>query len=144
MQITTAHIRTIATARQIHAVWADIARWPEWNSDTEWVTIDGAFAEGATGRLKPAGAPSVPFRITHLDAGRFTDVSRLLGARLVFDHRLTPGADGLDIDVTVSMTGPLRGLWARMMASGIAAGIDHDLAALVERALSASTTEVAR
>ena len=50
-------MRTIATAQLTSGRrppaffdrWADMATWPQWNTDTEWVRLDGPFRSGATG-----------------------------------------------------------------------------------------------
>ena len=53
-----------------------MASWPEWNADTEWVRLDGPFAAGSTGVLKPGGGPRVKFVIQTLVPDReFVDVS---------------------------------------------------------------------
>src|SRR6478752_4392326 len=85
--ITTARITSTAAPAAFFERWADMATWPEWNLDTEWVRLDGPFVEGATGILKPKGGPKVPFVVQRLILGReFTDVSKLAGARLTFRH----------------------------------------------------------
>src|SRR4051795_3933619 len=87
--IATAAATTTAPASAVFARWADMATWPQWNTDTEWVRLDGEFRTGATGTLKPKGAPKVRFEVTSLVPGQeFVDVSKLLGARLTFDHQV--------------------------------------------------------
>ncbi|MEY9877009.1 hypothetical protein ABH931_006531 [Streptacidiphilus sp. MAP12-33] len=114
------------------ARWGDMATWPEWNADTEWVRLDGPFAAGATGVLKPKGGPKTRFVVTELTDSVFTDVSLLLGARLTFHHTVTPTADGgSDVSVTVTLAGPLARLWNAILGKGIAASLDRDLGALV-------------
>ena len=132
---------TVATARASSTVepaaffarWADMASWPEWNADTEWVRLDGPFATGSTGQLKPKGGPKVRFVIERLVPGReFVDVSRLFGARLVFDHQVTTTDDGGSvIDVTVTLRGPLSRLWNTLLGSGFRATAQPDLDRLV-------------
>lgn len=39
----------------VWSVWKDVPNWPTWDSDLEWSRLNGAFAEGATGVLKPKG-----------------------------------------------------------------------------------------
>lgn len=145
--ITAVHAQTTAAPDAIFAVWADMARWPEWNSDTEWVRLDGAFEQGARGRLKPAGAPSVPFVVSRLEPGRrFTDVSRLWGARLTFDHRIIESETGRLVQLTIELTGPLHRLWRRLMGAGLISSAQVDLDALVRRAeaVAATTARIAR
>ena len=110
--------------------WADMATWPEWNHDTEWVRLDGSFAEGATGALKPKGGPKVPFTVTRLDDHSFVDESRLLGARLVFDHRVGRTEEGTRVDVTVTLTGPLAPVWRLILGAGIVKTLQQDLDSL--------------
>ncbi len=128
MLIATASVTSSAPAAAFFERWADVATWPEWNTDTAWVRLDGPFAAGTTGRLKPKGGPAVRFVVERLSAEEFVDVSRLVGARLTFDHRVAATADGgTRVDVTVTLTGPLRRLWNAILGSGIAASVQPDL-----------------
>ncbi|WP_227983840.1 SRPBCC family protein [Nocardia spumae] len=133
-QIATAHAVSTAAPADFFAVWADMAAWPEWNTDTEWVRLDGPFVEGATGTLKPKGGPKVPFVVERLTDEEFVDVSRLLGARLVFAHRVVETEAGCEVSVTITMTGPLRRLWSALMGRGLAGSVQRDLDALVTTA----------
>jgi Polyketide cyclase / dehydrase and lipid transport len=127
--IAQAHITSAASPAAFFARWADMATWPQWNTDTAWVRLDGPFAQGATGVLKPKGGPKVRFEVAALVPGReFTDVSRLFGARLTFRHlvgRDEAGATGVDVEVT--LTGPLAPLWKAVLGKGIAASLQGDL-----------------
>ncbi|SEM42566.1 SRPBCC family protein [Streptacidiphilus jiangxiensis] len=117
------------------ACWGDMAGWPEWNADTEWVRLDGPFAAGSTGVLKPKGGPKTKFVITELTDTVFTDVSLLMGARLTFHHTVAPTAEGgTEVAVTVTLAGPLARLWNVILGKGIAASLGRDLAALVRTA----------
>jgi len=130
--LSTAHASSTAATSAFFERWADMATWPEWNQDTEWVRLDGPFAAGSTGVLKPKGGPKVPFVIEKLDDREFVDVSSLFGARLTFAHTITERPDGgSEIDVTVSMTGPLRALWTAILGKGLKASLQPDLDALV-------------
>ena len=136
--IATAHADSTAAASAFFARWADMDTWPEWNLDTEWVRRDGPFVEGCTGVLKPRGGPKVKFVVERLVPDReFVDVSLLLGARLRFDHVVTSRPDGgCTVDVTVTMSGPLRWLWARILGNGFRASAQPDLDRLVNAAES--------
>jgi uncharacterized membrane protein len=126
--IATAHATTTAPADRLFARWADMETWPEWNHDTEWVRLDGPFATGSTGTLKPKGGPKVPFVIASLVPGEeFVDVSRLVGAKLTFHHKVAGHERGCDVEVTVSMTGPLAFLWRRALGKGLKSSVQPDL-----------------
>jgi len=110
-----------------------MASWPEWNADTEWVRLDGPFAAGSKGVLKPKGGPRVRFVIERLvPDSEFIDVSLLLGARLTFAHQVSTRPDGgSEIDVSISIGGPLRRLWTLILGGGFRANAQADLDRLV-------------
>lgn len=139
MTLGTARIVSAAAPAAFFARWADMATWPAWNADTEWVRLDGPFVTGSTGVLKPKGGPKTKFVISEVSGERFTDVSRLLGARLTFDHRIRRmaegGADGsgeggCEVEVTVTLAGPMAFLWNQILGKGIKSTLQRDLEAL--------------
>ncbi|MEU4215201.1 SRPBCC family protein [Actinoplanes sp. NPDC026623] len=137
--IATAKITTDVPAQAFFERWADMATWPQWNTDTDWVRLDGPFRTGATGRLKPKGGPVTRFVVTSLVPGReFTDVSLLLGARLTFQHLVGADPGGrTTVSVRVTLAGPLAFFWAFALGRGIAKGLDGDLARLEAAARAA-------
>ncbi len=118
--------------------WVDHSSWHEWDSDTESVAVNGPVRAGATGRFKPRGAPAVPFTVLVCERPReYTDVSRLLGARLTFQHLATPTDAGTALEANVTLEGPLAWLWSRIMGKSFAASVPaalERLVALVESA----------
>ena len=130
--IATAQITSDVPAAAFFERWADMATWPQWNTDTEWVRLDGPFRAGATGKLKPKGGPATRFVVTVLVPGReFTDVSLLPGARLTFQHLVGEDAGGATtIAVRVTIAGPLAFLWNVLLGRDIASGLSADLARL--------------
>lgn len=135
MTLAQAQITSSAAPAAFFARWADMATWPQWNTDTEWVRLDGPFTAGATGQLKPKGGPKVGFVVAALVPDReFTDVSRLFGARLTFRHLVSLTAEGTLVDVTVTLSGPLARLWNLALGKGIKNGIQGDLTRLAAAA----------
>ena len=131
-----ATITSAAAPSALFGRWADVATWPEWNADTEWVRLDGPFATGSTGVLKPRGGPKTKFVIAKVSEDEFTDVSRLLGARLTFRHVVAVGPEGTRVQVAVSLTGPLKFLWNAILGKGIKESLQRDLDALAVAALA--------
>lgn len=130
--IATAHGISTAQPAAFFAAWGDMATWPDWNSDTEWVRLDGPFVLGATGRLKPKGAPSVRFVVERLTDREFVDVSTLWGARLTFSHQIVRTDDGrTELTVEITLTGPFRWLWTKIMGAGLAASAQADVDNLI-------------
>lgn len=136
--LATATVTSSAGPAAFFAEWADMASWPEWNLDTAWVRLDGPFVEGATGQLKPKGGPTVRFRVERLvDGEEFTDVSRLLGARLTFRHLVSVAEGRTTVSVEVTLTGPLAPVWRLILGQGIRDSLQPDLDRLVQRAEAA-------
>jgi hypothetical protein len=131
IEITQAYAESSAPPPAFFARWGDMATWPEWNADTEWVRLDGPFAAGTRGVLKPKGGPKVPFVVASLTDREFVDVSRLVGARLTFDHQVTPSAGGCRIGVRVTIRGPLGRIWALILGKGFRTTLQPDLDRLV-------------
>jgi hypothetical protein len=130
--IARAQARTTVSPDLIFARWADMATWPEWNTDTEWVRLDGPFHTGATGVLKPKGGPKVRFVVASLVPGHeFIDVSLLFGAKLTFAHTVATDADGTTVAVTISLAGPMGWFWRMALGKGLAASVQPDLDALM-------------
>jgi len=129
--------------------WADCDTHPEWSTDLAWVRLDGPVRLGATGRLRPKGGPRSRFTVTELVPERtFADTTHLPGAHLTFRHHAEPAGAGSAVTVTVSLEGPLRRLWARVLGGpdAVARGIESDLAnlvALLEQSPAVPTTPVA-
>jgi hypothetical protein len=134
-----ATVTSTAPASAFFDRWADVATWPQWNGDTEWVTLDVPFAQGATGVLKPKGGPKVKFVIEKLTDDEFVDVSKLVGARLTFHHAISSTEQGCNVDVSITMSGPLAFLWRRILGKGLAASVQPDLVALAKVAEQAAT-----
>jgi hypothetical protein len=131
-----ARITSAAAPSAFFARWADMATWPEWNADTEWVRLDGPFATGSTGVLKPKGGPKTKFVVAKVSDDEFTDVSRLVGARLTFRHLVAVGPEGTEVRVAFSLAGPLAFLWNAILGKGIKESLQRDLEALAAVAVA--------
>lgn len=115
---------TAATPEQIWKRYADPPTWPQWDHETKSVTLDGPFAVGTTGTLKPVRGPETKFRVLEVTDGRsFTDVSFLPLAKMHFSHTIDPAAGGASITHKVMISGPLSPLFARVIGKKIAAGL---------------------
>ncbi|MEO6713072.1 MAG: SRPBCC family protein [Mycobacteriales bacterium] len=124
--------RTTATADQIWTLYADPARWPEWDEGLSRVTLDGPFAVGTTGRIKPSGGPTFSYYLEEVSPERsFTDVTKLPLCRLRFSHLITQTPTGNDVTQRVQFAGPLGPLFAKLMG----ASMTNDMPATMRRML---------
>ncbi|MGH3427810.1 MAG: SRPBCC family protein [Terriglobales bacterium] len=133
IELASARTSSLAAPEAFFAKWTDHATWPEWSPDIEWVRLDGPVVEGAAGVLKPKGGPKTRFVISTLTPGReYTDTSRFPGARLAFQHLVTRAGDHTELDVRVTLTGPLAWILVRVLGNRFRTSVPADLQRLVE------------
>ena len=131
--ICTASATSTAPPAAFFARWGDMDTWPEWDEAIVWTRLDGPFAVGTTGVLKPKGGPKVTFVIETLEPGsEFTDVSSMPGARLRIRHRVAVDDGRTRVEIEVSIEGPLGWLWRRVVGTGIATSTPEGLRRLGE------------
>jgi hypothetical protein len=128
--VVTARARSSAPPAAFFARWADLDSWSEWDTAVAWGRLDGPFAVGTTGELKPARGPKVRFVIETLEPGReYTDVSTMPGARLWIRHLVRTDDAGTEVEVQVSLDGPLARVWGvvlgRQLSRSTVAGLDR-------------------
>jgi Polyketide cyclase / dehydrase and lipid transport len=124
-----------ASREQIWAVWSDWARWSEWNSGVRSATLDGPFAAGTKGRLRPARGPEGVIEIVELEPNViWVTVTRLPGARFRLEHRIDDGTDGqVQVTYRAQLGGMLAPVYVRLSKSAMVAAVDgvHELIARV-------------
>jgi hypothetical protein len=119
-------------------IWSDVNRWHEWQPDLEFARLDGPFAAGSTFQLRPKGGPTVRIALETVEPGRrFTDLTRFPLGRMFGDHVFEARGGGVEIRTTVRVEGPLRFLWVKLVAAGVAAKMAEQTDALVARAKAA-------
>lgn len=130
-------LETTATPENIWALWADVARYPEWDGGTEWARLDGGFKAGNHGELKPVGGRAAAFTITEMVEGRsFSDLIGLPFARLRFHHSMEPTGMGARLTHRIEVEGLLAWIWARRLGPAFQTDLPasmRKLARLAER-----------
>ena len=123
-------VPTTASPEALWEVWTDVAGWPAWDVELDSAHLDGAFAEGATGRLVPKRGPSARFRIEEVDEGHaYTLVTRLpLGSLRV---RRTWAATEGGIAVTHAVT--FGGVGGRALSGRLGPAFRRALPVAMER-----------
>jgi hypothetical protein len=126
---------TTARPDAIWRLWSDVASWPEWDVDLEVVTLDGDFAPGARGTLKPTGMDVFPFVLTRAERDRgYSDETPLDGAVLRFDHDLVSTDAGTQIRQRVTVDGPAANEYFAPLAANIILDIPQALGRLADKA----------
>lgn len=116
-------IETDATAAQIWALWSDANNWPQWDSELDWVKLDGAFENGTQGMMKPSSGPKVTFTLEDVvENQEFHDTAKLPLATIRFSHEYFPaGSDGKSASIrhSVEIKGITTPLFKRVIGGQI-------------------------
>ena len=105
----------------IWALWIDVNSWSEWHDDLEYCKMAGSFEVGNYFFLKPKGVREVKIFLTEIEEGKkFTDCTTFFGAKMYDTHMMEETSDGLKISNKVTVTGPLKWLWVRLVAQNVA------------------------
>ncbi len=98
---------TTASPEQLWPLYADVARWKEWDEGLDAVGLTGAFEKGARGTMRPHGQPALDFVLTEVTANvSFSDETRVGPLLVRFTHTLTRLTGGTRITHHVEVEGP--------------------------------------
>ncbi|WP_375655333.1 hypothetical protein [Bartonella sp. AA83SXKL] len=139
--IYSEEISTEASAEQIWAIWEDVASWPCWDSELEWVELFGAFKVGAVGQMKPKKGPTVTFTLDKVIKNVcFSDYAKLPFTRMSFNHEYIcstkTGSSNNKIRHTVIMSGLLAPLFGMIIGSKIKLHLRDAMIEMSRRALT--------
>ena len=118
---------------EIWRIWTDINNWPTWHGDLDYCKMEGDFKVGNHFMLKPKGIKPVKIMITEIAAGQsFTDCTKFFGAEMYDTHSMENTAEGLKLSNKLVVTGPLKWLWIKLVAQGVADSVPEETEALVK------------
>jgi Polyketide cyclase / dehydrase and lipid transport len=128
---TDASVETNAPPETVWALWTDVENWPTWDQEVQHAKIQGPFATGTKGTLKPKGGPQSSFTMTDTVPFRsFTSRSKLPLTTLDFHHTLHVNGATTTVEHRVVMSGPLTFLFRRLIGTKIQRGLPHAVAEL--------------
>jgi len=121
----SASIETTAPVKAVWSLWADPARWPDWNHDIASVSAHEPLAAGARARVRLKSSVPMRFTITELEHERlFIDETKLPGACMGHEHRLEQLPDGRTrIHNRLYLDGPLERLYAAALGGRMRASV---------------------
>lgn len=97
-----------ARPSDIWKIWTDVSSWPEWDHGLEWSKLNGPFAAGTMGELKPKGYPPLKFILTHVEEGEgYSDVTSMPLTKISFTHSAEPMGEHIRITHHVTVSGLL-------------------------------------
>jgi hypothetical protein len=125
-------LETNASPERVWRLWSDVDSWATWNPDVTAAHIDGPFAPGTTGAMTTRSGGTHAIKLVSVDAGRSfsLETSPAPLSTFVFQCDIAPAGGGSSIGQSVSMRGPLGGLFSAMMGKSIAEGFEPILAGL--------------
>jgi uncharacterized protein YndB with AHSA1/START domain len=131
-------VETSAAPEQIWRLWADVARWPEWNGDIERIELIGPFAAGSRILMTPIGDETVELRITEaVEPDRFVDeadMGEVVVRTIHHVRRIDP--DRARVTYRMEITGPAADTLGPQIGPEISGDFPQTLAGLVARAES--------
>ena len=128
-------IRTTAEPAEVFNLWSDIDHWAEYDNGIEWAKLTDNFAVDGHYMIKPEGGPKVKATILIVEPNkRFVDTSHLFGAKLTFDHTIIKQDDSQIVSVTMTLSGPLSWLWAKILGKNQQADLDDSTKNLIAKA----------
>lgn len=110
-------VETTAPPEKIWGAWTAVERWPEWDTELASAALDGSFALGAKGRLKPKSGPVSEFFISELTPGEsYAFTTQLPLCELKVRRHLTrKDGGGAFFTHEVSFVGPLSLVFGNLL-----------------------------
>lgn len=135
-------VETSASPEDIWQIWQDVKNWNTWDYGIEYSNINGPFAEGAKGVLKPKGGPLVHTQLTCVEPfKKFVDESKLFLARIVVSHYLAQSAGKTLVTHQIEMKGPLAFLFAYLIGRTMKKNLPQEMETMVKKAESLAKTK---
>lgn len=128
---------TNITKEQIWSTWSDTKNWHLWDPDIEYCRMEGSFVAGTDFVIKPKHMGEVTMKLVAAEKNKmFTDYHQFFGAKMWGMHTVRETDEGLELTVTMKVSGILSFLWIYLVARGIVAAIPEQLDNLVKYARS--------
>jgi len=110
-------VETTAPPEKFWAAWTDVEHWPQWDTKLVSATLDGSFALGTKGRVKPKRGPAARIFISELKPGEsYTFTTRLPLCELKVRRHLTRKDGGATYFThEVSFVGPLASVFGNLL-----------------------------
>jgi hypothetical protein len=130
-------IKTTASIAAIWHVWQDVAHWNTWDHGIEFSTLNGPFAEGTTGTLKPKGGPLVRTKLTRVEPMKaFIDESKLPFTRIIVSHFLREIEGKTEVTHHIEMKGLLAFFFAYLIGRTMKKNLPKEMETMVKKAES--------
>jgi uncharacterized protein YndB with AHSA1/START domain len=134
----TNNLTTEASQEALWHAWTDVDSWPDWDSHIQSAHLDGTFEAGATGTVKPKGAPGGPVTFTEVVPPlRWVSVSSTPIGNLTFTHSIVDNGATRTLTEHMRAEGLIAPVFRLIWARNRRAAGKQTLAALAARASAA-------
>ncbi len=117
-----------AAPATVFSVYQKVSEWPEWDPEVEAASLEGNFAPGAVGKIKPKGAPESTIQLIEVNQDHaFTVECKLPLCKMHFIHRMDAIDSGTRLINQVAFSGLLSPLFSRLIGKGINKGLPDSL-----------------
>lgn len=124
------------TAGELFSLLTDLNGWQNWDPEILWTRCEEVVGEGTPFLLKPKGGPVTKMKVTkYVPASVFEDVAYLPGAQMVTRHDFAESKQGLQITISIKVTGILSFLWSKIIARPQIEGSAEQINRLIETAV---------
>lgn len=130
-------VKIARSAQHIFTIYKDVDSWAKWDPDVEAVGMDGEFAQGTSGWLKPVGAPKTITTMAQVNEPfAFIVEAKLPLCILRFEHELASQGNDTLATHRVLFTGLLAPVFSRLIGGKIRKGIGGTMQGLKQYAES--------
>lgn len=114
--------------KYIYEIFMDVSNWAVWDPETESASLNGDFAIGAKGKIKPKGAPESKIELTEVTMDKsFTVECCMPLCKMHFVHILDKEDHGTKVTNQLIFTGLLAPIFSRLFGSSINKSIPNSL-----------------
>ena len=112
-------IETSATPARVWELFADVARWKDWNAGIETIEIHGPFEAGTSFTMQPPGQDALTSTLIEVKPNQsFTDETLVDKTRVLVSHKLVWLSEGrTKIIYGTEITGPGAEEFGQMVTS---------------------------
>jgi hypothetical protein len=118
-------------AAHVFTIYADVARWSQWDPDVKEASLNGNFVSGAHGVVVPHGGPKSKIHFTRVTPNQgFVAECKLPLCVMRFENHLRDAAGRTEATHRVTFEGLLAPIFGRLIGSGMKKTLPKALASL--------------
>ncbi len=139
MLIAKESVETRATKEAIWQIWKDVSNWKSWDAGLEYSEIDGPFAKGTRGHLKPKDGPLIKTLLTEvIPYQSFVDEASLPLTKIIMRHWIGEKGGVRIVTQQIEMKGLLALFFALVIGLKIKKNLRSEMLAMCKQAESRS------